>query len=126
MGQAQRHCFISNDPLYGLDIVIPIEHTVDQELICQRNQAQINKADICKNSKRVDRDYKVGDKVMLNNNYVFKYQTPYKGSFEIKQCCTNGNITLQNGATKLIYNLHHIKPYTPDTNVKDAISKKDM
>ena len=41
---------------------------VDWELIHQRKQTQINKYNICENNKRVDHDYKVGDKVMLNNN----------------------------------------------------------
>ena len=33
---------------------------------------QINKDRIRKNSKRVDHNYKVGDKFMLNNNAAFK------------------------------------------------------
>ena len=40
-------------------------------------QTQINKYNIRKNSKRVDHDYKVVDKVMLNNNPALKFDMPY-------------------------------------------------
>ena len=49
----------------------------------EKNQTQINKDNIGKNRKRVDHDYKVGYKVMLNNHYAYKYETPYKGPFLI-------------------------------------------
>ena len=87
------------------------KHKVDWELIHQRNQNKINKDNICGNIKRVDHDYKVGDKVMLNNQTAYKYETPYKGPFAIKQSWTNGVVTLQYGAKQLyiIYvKLNHI------------------
>ena len=54
--------------VFGRDIILPIKHKVDWELIRQTKQTQINKYHIRKNIKRVDHDYKVGDKFMLNNN----------------------------------------------------------
>ena len=84
---------------------------------------QISKDNICKNSKRVDHDYKVGDKAMLTNNYAFKYETPYKGTFEIIQLWTNITVTLQHGATKNRYNIRCIKAYTSDKNVEDIIAE---
>ena len=39
-----------------------------REVTININQAQIIKDNIHKNSKRVDHEYKVGDKVMLDNN----------------------------------------------------------
>ena len=90
---------------------------MDSELICQQKQAQINKDNIRKNINRVDHDYKVGDKVMLNNSAAYKYETPYKGPFVITQCWTNGMVTIQCDAIKIRHNIHRIKPYTSDTNV---------
>ena len=46
----------------------------------------MNKENIHKNIKRVDHDYKVDDKVMLYNNYDFKYEVTHKGQFDINQC----------------------------------------
>ena len=44
------------------------KYKVGQELARHQKQAQINKDNIRKNRKWVEHDYKVGDKVMLNNN----------------------------------------------------------
>ena len=54
--------------LFGCDMTLLINHTVDWGLISQKNQAQINKDDIHENSKIFDHDYQVGDKFMLNIN----------------------------------------------------------
>ena len=83
------------------DAILLIKHKMDWELICQLKQAQINKCSISKNSKRVDHNYRVGDKFILDKNSAFKFETPYKGPFEIKKCCTNGTVTLQRVTTKL-------------------------
>ena len=56
---------------------------VGWELICQWNQTKVNKNNIHENIKRGDHDYKVGDKIVLDNNASFGYETPYKGPFEI-------------------------------------------
>ena len=95
---------------------------MDWELICHQNQANIYKENTRKNSKILDRNYEVGDKVMLNNNTDLRYDTPYKGSFEITQFCTNVTVTLQYGAIKIRYNISFIKSYTYDTRVDDNIS----
>ena len=86
---------------------------------------QINKYNIHNNGKIVDQDYKVGDKVKLNNNSAFKYETPYKGLFEITQCWTNDVVTLQCDAIKIMHNIRHIQLYTYDTNVEDNIAEND-
>ena len=56
---------------------------------------------------------------MLDNNFAYKYETPYNIPFVITQCWTNGTIKLQCGATKIKYNIHRIKPHTSDTKMKD-------
>ena len=63
--------------LFGRDMILPIKHTADWELIHQKNQSKININKINKNSKICDHEYKVGDKVMLNNNSAFKCDSPY-------------------------------------------------
>ena len=49
-------------------MILPIKHTVDWELVRQKNQMHSNKDNIHENSKTVDHDYKVGYKVMLDNH----------------------------------------------------------
>ena len=88
-----------------------IKHRVDWELIRQKNQTQINSDNTSENKHRVDYDYKFGDKVILNNHIVYKYDTPYKGYFLITQRFTNVTVMLQYGSTKIRYNIRRIKQY---------------
>ena len=60
---------------------------------------------------------------MLNNHTAYQYETPYKETFAIKQCFTNGIVKLQNGATKITYNILRIKPYKSDNKDEDSSSK---
>ena len=101
--------------VFGRDMIIPIKHEVDWELMRQKNQSQIDKYNIHENKHRVEYDYKVIDKIMLNNHTAYKYKTPYKGPFLITQCFKNGTVTLQCGATQTKYNIRQIKPYKFDT-----------
>ena len=89
------------------------------EYMYHKKQTQINKDNIHENIKRVDHDYQVRYKVILTNNYAFKYETPYNGPFEITWCWINGTVTLQCGAIKIRHNTRHINPYKSDTNVED-------
>ena len=81
--------------VFGSDIILLIKHKVDWELIRQQKQTQINKDNICENRKKVEHNYKVGDKFILNNNAAHKFETPYKGPFVINGCWNNGMVTLQ-------------------------------
>ena len=67
--------------VFERDMIIPMKHKVDWELIRQRKQTQINKYNIHINRKRVYHDYRVRDKFMLNNNAAYKYEMPYTGPF---------------------------------------------
>ena len=60
--------YIPDQLVFGRDMILPIKHEVDWELIFQINQAQIIKANIHGYKHRVDHDYKFGDKFMLTNH----------------------------------------------------------
>ena len=75
-------------------MILLIKHRVDWELIRQRKQTQINKDNNRQNKNRVDYDYKVGDKVMLNSHTAYKYETLYKVLFVMKKCFTNDTVML--------------------------------
>ena len=98
-------CYSPEQLVFFRDMILLIKHMLDWKLIRQQNQTQINKDNIRENNKRVDHDYKFGDKVMLDNNAAYKYETPYKGLFVIIQCRTNGRVTLQCVAIKNRYNI---------------------
>ena len=54
----------------------------------------MNKDDICENNNIGYYAYKFGYKVVLNNKSALKYETTYKGQFEINQCWINCTVTL--------------------------------
>ena len=110
----RQKCYSLGTFIFGSDVILPIKHMVDWELVRQEKQAQINKDNIRENIHRVDHDYKVRDNNMLNKDTTYKYETPYTGPFVITQCFINDMLELQYGATKNIYNIHRIKPYKPD------------
>ena len=100
--------------VFGRDMILLIKHKVDWELILQINRTQINKYNIHENSKRVDHNYKVGDKFMINDHDA----TPFKVSFVITKCWNNGTVTLHYDPKTIRHNLCQIKPYTSGKNVE--------
>ena len=81
--------------VFGRDMIFPIKHKVDWELIHQRNQTQINKDNTHKNSIRVEHDYKFRGKIMMDNHsatYVEKYY-PWSGILAASalQICSTTN-----------------------------------
>ena len=85
---------------------------------------KINNDNIDGNNKRVDHNYKVGDKFMLTNNATYKYEMPCNGPSVITMCCTNSTVVLKGDGIKIRHYIRHIKPYSFDTNVEDINIEK--
>ena len=51
--------------VFGMYIILPINHVADWRYIRQRKQTQINKYLDRENTTRIDYDYRVGDKVLI-------------------------------------------------------------
>ena len=62
---------------------------------------------------------------MLTKQISYNYKTTYTGSFLITRGWTNGTVSLQTGATKIRYNIRHIKSYTLDTKIEYSINIYD-
>ena len=60
--------YIPGQLVFGRDMIITIKHNADWGFIRQKNKAQTNKDNIHKNRNQVDHDYKVGNKVVINNH----------------------------------------------------------
>ena len=91
-------------------MILPINHVADWRYICQCKQTQINKYSIRENTTRIDYDYRVGDQVIMDKKFAFKYETPFKGPYENFQTCTNGSVTSRMGAVTSVVNILHVKP----------------
>ena len=86
-------------------MILLINHIVYWRYIRQRKQEQINKDLNHENNTRIDHDYIVGDKVITKNRSAYKYETPFRGPYEILQTWTKGTVNLPTGAVKFRINI---------------------
>ena len=54
----------------------------------------IKKYVINKNSTIINYDFRVGNKFMIRIKSAYKYETPFKGQYELVQTWKNGSVTL--------------------------------
>ena len=97
--------------VFGRDMIFPIEHVADWQLIKNRKQSLINKNNEKENAKRVDYDYKIGDSVLIYAPNPTKMEQPREGPYSIVQVHANGTVTLQKGPVTQRYNIRQIVPF---------------
>ena len=78
--------------IFGRDMILNMQYLADWTAIKARKQQLICKNNIIENKKRIPHQYKVGDKVMLENHRANKYEQPYKGPYLVTQINTNGTV----------------------------------
>ena len=98
--------------VFGRDAITNIKFEADWNLIRQRKQEMIRRNNIKENSKRIDHEYHVGDKVLLRNDDLAKFQTdPWEGPYKISTVKDNGNVRVDKGTTIEPINVRLLKPY---------------
>ena len=80
------------------DMILNMQYLADWTVINACKQELICKNNIIENSKSIPHQYKVGEKVMLENHHANKYEQPYKCPYLIVQVNTNGTVCLKIGA----------------------------
>ena len=105
--------------VFGRDMILPITFVSYWRYIRQCKQTKIDNDVIHKNANRIYHYYRVGDKVITQTKSEYKYETPYRGPYEIVQTWTNGTITLRTGAVTIIINIRNIETYnTPNVLIR--------
>ena len=98
--------------VFGRDMIYPLQYISEWDIIRKRKQALIDKNNERENSKRVDFDYIVGQRVLLlNTDLQRKLDDPTQGPFKIVQTHTNGNVSILRGSVIERVNVRRIKPY---------------
>ena len=98
--------------VFGRDAITNIKFEADWNLIRQGKQEMIHRNNIKENSKRIDHKYHVGDKVLLRNDDLAKFQTdPWEGPYKISTVKDNGNVRVDKGTTIEPINVRLLKPY---------------
>ena len=76
------------------------------------------------NAKRKNHQYKIGDLVLLKNNFTTKYaKQSYSGPFEVTKVNNNGTVNLQKGIVNYISNIRNIHPFKSKTNSSTSFTK---
>jgi hypothetical protein len=97
--------------VFQRDMILPIEHIADWQMIKHRKQQLINKNNERENAKRINYDYKVGDRVLIYTPDPNKMEQPREGPYPVIQVHTNGTVTLQKGLVTQRYNIRQIVPF---------------
>ena len=92
-------------------MVFNMNKAVDWQLMQKQKQDQILRDNIRENLKRVDHDYKAGDKVMLiRKGIIRKLSRKKKGPYTIARVHTNGTVTIKKGNSLERLNIRRIEP----------------
>ena len=83
-----------------------------QKIVKDRKQRLINRCNERENKNRKDHTYRVGDKILLKNEWKTKFnQDAYKGPCTITAVRDNGTVRVRKGRVTDTYNLRNIIPY---------------
>jgi hypothetical protein len=88
----------------------------DWHKIGEQRQSLTNHGNQRKNAKRIDYDYKVGDKVLLINEGILrKAESAYgKEPWTITAVCTDGTIKIQRKTRTERLIIQRVQPFTDD------------
>ena len=103
--------------IFGRDMLFDIPFIADWKKIGEFRQRQTDLNTARENSKRVEWDHKVGDKVLVRKDGILrKGETKYfKDPWTITQVHTNGTIRIQRGTKSERLNIRRVTPFFEET-----------
>jgi hypothetical protein len=103
-------------PFFGQDMLFHIPSVADWCKIGEQSQSLTDCGNQRKNAKQIDYNYKVGDKVLVNNEGILcKAESAYgKEPWTITTVHTNGTIRIQHGTKTEQLSIWRVEPFTDD------------
>jgi hypothetical protein len=93
-------------------MLLPIQLKTDWARIRQRKQNLIDINNRKENSKRIEHEYRVGEKVLLEKQgLISKLSAPRTGPYRITHTYTNGTVRIQRGIVNERVNIRRLTPY---------------
>jgi hypothetical protein len=113
------HTVLKTSPgaaIFGRDMLFYIPFVADWCKIGERRQSLTDRGNSRKNAKRIDYDYKVGDKVLvIYKGILHKAESAYgKEPWAITTVHTNGTIRIQCGTKTERLSIRRVEPFTDD------------
>jgi hypothetical protein len=102
--------------IFGRDMLFDIPFVANWYKIGEHRQLLTDRSTERENKRRIDYDYKVGDKVLvINDGILRKSESKYgKEPWTITTVHTNGTIRVQCGTKSERINIRRVTPYTED------------
>jgi hypothetical protein len=102
--------------IFGRDMLFNIPFVADWHKIEEQRQSLTDRSNQRKNTKRIDYDYKVRDKVLvINEGILHKAESAYgKEPWTITTVHTNGTIWIQHGTKTERLSVQRVQPFTDD------------
>jgi hypothetical protein len=102
--------------IFGQDMLFDILFVADWRRIGEQKQSLTNLGNQLKNAKRIDYDYKVGDKVLvINKGILRKAESAYgKEPWTITTVHPDGTIRIQSGNKMERLSIQIVEPFTDD------------
>ena len=98
--------------VFGRDMLLPIPVLTDLHLLRERRQTVIDDNVRRMNTKRLFRDYRIGDQVLLRTADPTKMQERAEGPYPVTQVHVNGTVTVQRAPNVFErINIRKIQPY---------------
>ena len=93
-------------------MLLPIQIKTDWAQIRQRKQDIINVNNRKENAKRIEHEYRVGEKVLLEKQGLLskRLSAPHTGPYRITHTYTNGTVRVQLGIVNERVNLRRLTP----------------
>ena len=98
--------------VFGRDAILDTRHEADWKTIKDHKQRLLNRGNERENKNRKDHTYRVGDKILLKNEWKTKFsQYAYKGPYTITAVRDNRTVRARKGRVMDTFNLRNIIPY---------------
>ena len=98
--------------VFNRDMLFNLKTVVDWKQISARKQKQVDMDNLRENSKRIDHDYQVDDKVYIARDGIYrKLEGPRLGPYKVTKIHMNGTVRVQRGAINERINIRRLSPH---------------
>ena len=113
--RSTHHTVLGTTPgaaIFERDMLFDIPFLADWSDIGKRRQNQVDKSNIRENSKRVDFDYRVGQKFLIIKDGIFrKAEDKNEGPYLITEVFSNRTVRIQRGSINERINIRRLHPF---------------
>lgn len=113
--RSTHHTVLQSTPaaaVFGRDMLFDIPFQTDWAAVGRRRQELVDRNSARENARRIDYDYRIGQKVLLRLDGILrKAQDRKKGPYVITDVFTNGTVRIQRGTWSERLNIRRIEPF---------------